>query len=70
MAPPLVDRAVLLHPAQSESEYPLTSSGASCQGYWIITRGALSKYRLTRLSFFHAPLVGLDFHLQTYLNAY
>ena len=46
--PPLVDFRVTLHPAQSESEYPVTSCSWPCQSYFMTVRPLSMRHQIGR----------------------
>ena len=58
-SPPLVDFAVTLHPAQAESEYPVTSLSCPCQSTFVTVRLVFTRYLPNLLSLCQCSLVGL-----------
>ena len=69
-APPLVDLPVTRHPAQSESEYPVTSRSCPCHSYFITVRRFSIRYLPNRFTLCQCIFVGLAIPRHSSFTAY
>ena len=65
IAPPLVLFPMVLHPAQSLSEYTATCGSLHCQAYFISNRGCVMRYMPILINAVFEASVGADIKRHT-----